>query len=259
MALSAAGVLLYGCLVVAVATPGSFAPIFGFGSEPEAADLLEDGTPASLNETDPARRSLPQMAETAPTGDPSTLPAPPDPTGSELVASLAPGNGEEPFFSSTEPAPPAGEVDGDGTTTSAPGRSVPGSFGPAGSLYPAAGGPGSFASLSGADAFLPPGTPASFNASPTPTNRSGGDPSPTGGDSGTGDNSPSDKTGPGTSTGDKGTGEPGDLHAGDGDGGGADTGRNDDGGNNGGKNDGDNDPIDLTDNDPPPSGTGDGG
>lgn len=250
MALSAAGVFLYGCLVVAVATPGSFVPTSWFGSEPETADLLKDGTPGSLNETDLARHNLPQLAETAPTGDPSTLPAPLDPTGSELVASLAPGNGTEPFFSSTDPVPPAGQSDDDGTTTSGPGRSGPGSFAPAGSLYPAAGGPGSLASLSGADDFLPPGTPGASGPSPTATNRSGGDPSLTGGDSGSDDKSPSDETGPGTSTGDKGTGEPGDQHAGGGDGGGADTGRNDDG---------DNDPIDLTDNDPPPPGTGDGG
>lgn len=239
MALSAAGILLYGCLVAAVANPGSFAPSAWFGSEPETADLLDDRTPASPDETDAVRRSLPQLAETTPTGDPSALPGSLDPAGSELVASLAPGEGEEPFFSSADPVPPAGEFDDDGTTASGPGRSVSGSFNTAGSLYPA-GGPGLLASLSGADDFLPPGTPGASGFSPTATNRSGGDPSLTGGD---------------------GTGEPGDQTAGggDGDGDGADTGRKDNGGNDGGKDDGGDDPLDLTKNDPPPAGTGDGG
>jgi len=268
MALSATGILLYGCLVVAVASPGSFAPASWLGSEPETADALEDGTSASADERDAARRSLPQLAQTAPTGDPSTLPGPLDPTGSELVtSSLASGDGEEPFFSSSGPVPPADEFDNDGTTSSAPGGSVSGSFGSAGSLYPAggaAGGPGSLASLSGANAFLPPGTPGGSGSSPTATSPSGGAPSPTGGDGDTGDDPPSHETGPGTSTGGEGTPEPGDDsqnaggNAGGEDGDGADGGWADNDGSDGGKDEGGDDPLDLTDDDPPPPGTGDG-
>lgn len=234
--------------MVAVANPGSLAPTSWFGSATTTS--LEGGAPTSPDAAAARRRPVPQLADTTLTGDATSGPGPLDATGSELVASLAPGNGDEPFSSSSsDPIPYAGEPDEDGASPPKLGNSVSGPFGAAGSLYPAggiAGGPGSLASLSGAKAFVPSGAPRLSSLSPTVTDPSSGDPSSLPGDSdGTGNPPPSDTAKTGTPTG----------------GGGTTTPTPGDGTQNGGGGNGTGDPLPtdgLTDGGTPKPGTGDG-